>query len=365
MQIKNVRISFLQTECLGQPLRKAAPAIPFSFLLSGPLFQGEFSRALTGTGSCRSPWSKGYGKSFWLYYLGGTGKNTKELWRALVPLRYRFDPPIDAGWLIGTAVARIYLYPWGPGVALDIEVADKLDLFPAVDAVLEMRQSKKLEATLNGGPQEATVPALMGMLFDHVRNAAYGPGIAKGTQSEMFTVVTVLDGDGVDSTQAVADGSDLHRALHGLAGWNKLWQKLDLKKEPVADHTIPTRTAPAGHILYGTRRGRAVWFPDSFQSTGALNTLSCYHQNLTIASLQTESLCMLASDAAACFAAGEQRVDWRVDYDQCAQLAVGLLGRLKGGKGIYSSHSIQSQIEKTYRAEIDAVRKKYDMGPLT
>ena len=66
-----------------------------------------------------------------------------------------------------------------------------------------------------------------------------------------------------------------------------------------ASTCLKIRHAPLSHVLYGLDRGRAVWFPDLFTKQGRVHALGCYHRNLTLLSLQTESLVELMCAAGA------------------------------------------------------------------
>ena len=128
---------------------------------------------------------------------------------------------------------------------------------------------------------------------------------------------------------------------------------------------MPSASAPAGHIVYGKSRSRAVWFPANFRSVADYpETLRCYHQNLSMATLHTEALCVLAQDAASQLSVQASLADFSVTYRNCARLAAGLLGRLHGRKSdesvgtkpsTYRSGSVRTQI-LLYKDEIDKLR---------
>src|SRR5438128_7619443 len=123
MPINEMRLSFIQIECLAQPLRSLPPPnIPFSFLLSGPLFENQFAQSLQNVGPCRAPWRGGYGKLFWARYIPKIPPTTKDLWHVLVPLHYELSFAATPKWPDSEACVRCYLYPWGIGVVVDITV---------------------------------------------------------------------------------------------------------------------------------------------------------------------------------------------------------------------------------------------------
>lgn len=361
MQIKEMRLSLIQFEPQMGFLRSPSPReIPFSFLLDGGKFQLQFERALKQDGSCRAPWYTGYGKRFWSRYVGDPSYTVKDVWKAQVPLQYNLEPAWTAAWLKGHARARAYLYPWGIGVLVDIGVADTVDIAAAVDQAAAIRRNQQMEMTLNGAAQQNRASDLLGQFRKYVRDIAYGPETPEVAASGTFMIVTVLDADGANATQAVADQSDLHRQLNGFARGIPDWRTAPLDKLPA--NTLPTNPASAGSILYATDRGRAVWLPESFKSAGQQlkNSLRCYHQNLTVATLQTESLCVLAHDAAAWIGEGSGHNTWPVNYDWCAQRVAGLLGRLTGKSKIYGSWSIARQIGDA-GPDVKTLRTEYQM----
>jgi len=259
---------------------------------------------------------------------------------------------------------RCYLYPWGIGLIIDIEIGGTLDLNDAANLALSVRNSEKFNVTANGLQSEVSLKGLTDFCLSAVRTQAYGLKSLQGERTEMFSVVTVLDAEGVDPAQPVVPDSDLHRAFEAMCGWNTLWKSLKL--DPLSASSIEIKKSPVGHILYGGRRGRVAWFPGNFRSVAPnQHTLSCYHQNLSVASLQIESLCRISKDAADAIAGSQPFANFSTTYRNCAKLAAGTLGRLYGGTfDTYRSHSIRQQIERMYKDAVNSSRKEFGMGPL-
>ena len=378
MQIKEMRLSFIQVECITAPLRSLqAPKIPFPFLLSGPLFQKQYlNNLILNSEPCFAPWlKKSYGKLFWTHYIRKNAVSTNEYWRALVPLQFRVALPgamppaklslrITAAWLKGKTRARIFLYPWGIGLIVDIDVLASMSLDEAVLLGQDIQRSRRFHVEIDGIERDPTLKELISMALQQVRTVVYGQGMAKGQTSELFSTVTVLDADSADPARAVEDGGEFHRALEGMAGWNPLFKSLRL--DPLAKSTIDIKQSPPGHLLYGGHRGRVVWFPGNFRSVAKYkHTLSCYHQNLTVASLHTESLCRLTRDVADVMRNDQQLANVSVTYRECAKHASGILGRLYGGTfDTYRSHSIRHQIQHMYKEDVSSVRTHFGMTPL-
>ncbi len=233
----------------------------------------------------------------------------------------------------------------------------------AVAKALDIRWSAKIHLDLHGSAMDTSLPGLFDAVFDDVRSTVYGPGIPKGELGDLFTVVTVLDAEGVGGT--MSNGDDIHRHFEALASWNKLFQKVKL--EPLANNTVAIRQpSPEGHILYKERNGRVVWFPQHFLSVAPEpHTLPRYHKNLTMASLQTECLCRLARDAANQLSNGVNFVNVSIDYDSCTKLAAGILGRLYGGADTtYRNRSVRYQIQDNCQQVVNSLRKHHNMSEL-
>ena len=359
MPIQEMRLSFMQFELLAEPLRSFTPSIPFDFLLDSGKYATMYGQCLHEPGPCRAAWATGYGRRFWWKYLEWRKKlPVKEYWDHLVPFKYDHEPVLKAAWLKGHARARGYLYPWGAGVLIDMSVTEAKEIDAAVETVVDIRNSNHLETTFQGGAEHGTVQFLLDAFADYVRGAAFGPKTDQGPRSEMFMIVTVIDADGVDPNVPV--DNDLRKKLNGFARGIDNWRTAT--PPPANESTVGTGPASPGNVLFATKRGRAVWYPDSFRSVGPRlkNRLRCYHQNLTAATLQTEALCMFASDAATLVDGGNGRATWVPNYDQCGRRAAGLLGRLIGGSGTYRSQSPQKQIQNgLYVDSVKSLREEY------
>jgi hypothetical protein len=351
--VNEIRVSLIQFVPAMAPLRaRPAPAIPSSFLLSATDYQTEFDNAMAGGGKVRPPWRDTYGKLFWTRYLPKADRTSIAAWRALVPFDYDLaqqniaQPTNDC-----EVQVRAFLYPWGIALLTDFACSGPLPLLDAVARAFDVR--KKAEKTI--------LPALRGALHP----ALYGANISQETPAPLFSVVTVTDGSGVIAENSIDLKTDVPRALQALAGWNPQWKTMGL--DDLAPGTINIRQSPPAHMLYGKDSGRVVWFPGEFRSTPPVprypHTLSCYHQNLTIATLHTESLSRMAIDAATLLSQNDSMEAFSSTYAQCARSAAGLLGRLhgraQGAQGdkpeTFRSGSVRTQIQ-VHRVAVDAVR---------
>jgi len=100
---------------------------------------------------------------------------------------------------------------------------------------------------------------------------------------------------------------------------------------PLAVGKISARQSPAGHMLYGKRRGQSGMVSRRLPHRASYaETLSCYHQNLSMCSLHAESLCQLSRDSAVELGNNGSRLlsppltvivrNWRADFsDACTE----------------------------------------------
>ena len=129
------------------------------------------------------------------------------------------------------------------------------------------------------------------------------------------------------------------------------------------------KSAPTSHLVYGTRRGRAVWFPELFLSADeGVQSLGCYHRNLTLLSMQIESLSGLLAEVDRRITQGKVLPQGVV---QCAKQAARLLETLYNGKdatygeeATYRSGSARAQLERNDLVPIiNRVRHYFGIEP--
>jgi hypothetical protein len=177
-------------------------------------------------------------------------------------------------------------------------------------------------------------------------------------------VTTVVRGSDVDETQLPPEGGSEHRFLDAVTTWAPTWKSAALPK--LSDVALPLRGSgtPAGHVLYRRGRARAVWFPGSFTiPSGSVRTLTCYHRNLVLASLQVESLAGFAAATTQFLRNGGRLSDAHFD---AATRAGDILGRFYGGApSIYRSRSLQAQVDDgSFVTDINTMRAAVGRTPL-
>lgn len=376
MLIKELRLAFIQVESIVGPLAALkSPEIPCPYLLNEGLYQKALEDVLAAPDARRLPWADKVGKRFWFYYLERTrlkARVAKQLWRQLVPFTTTIGGIAVSGARIpGDVEPFVYLYPWGIGLGVEVHVKGSWSLDEAVTLAVKIRQTNIFDWTAGGSTVPVTLDGLMDRATAAARTSTFGPAVPSGRKSDIFSIVTVIDAEGVDPTVAVENKQEVHRALEAWTGWSSLWKVVALKELSASALDIMRNESPAGHVLYSSRRGRAVWFPAKFLSVppARAESLTLYHQNLFVSSLQTESLCGLATVAAGQFAAGQTLGDFAVTYKNCIVLAAGILARLWGNPTFYDSYrsdSVRAQIKASYLEAVNAIRKatKPPMSPL-
>jgi hypothetical protein len=363
-----MRLSFIWCETLLDLLDGAPAARPMPFLGDREGYAQRFAAAIEGgkpdAFPLEPPWHLPAGQFFWTHYLEGhtPGKIKGEVaWKQLVPFRRAGPFRARAPWLPGRIHAESFFYPHGIALVISAEVQGDLPLAAAVAKAHELRRTGKIEVRWDG--KEAAdllgLDTLARRSLDALRLAALGPGAAEGALSPAFSVVTVVRATGVEPNDPTAEGGEIHRALQAMTTWNPSWATDALTK--LEDARLPTRIGAPSHLLYGGRRGRVVWFPGLYTvSTVKLRSLACYQRNLTLASMQTESLAGLVLETESGRKLGKTPVGLR---RECAQRAAGVLGRLYGGvASTYRSWSPRRQIEQNdYAKPLDSLRDFFNM----
>ena len=133
---------------------------------------------------------------------------------------------------------------------------------------------------------------------------AHGRSTKAGNASQPlvdpFSVCTVVQGTAGPAARAPLDAAgDTRKALHGLASWRPTWQTDRLGD--LKDCILQVTSAPESSLTYLAKRGRVVWFPELFapkeQDVEPRHSLSCYHRNLTFASLTVDALSSVVLNA--------------------------------------------------------------------
>lgn len=363
-RIDDLRVSFIWTETYLEHLGAAAPdlaAAPLAFLSRQYHYAPRFDELKAGKGVAAElgltfPWKREADSQFWKSYLNLealsrlTGQNA---WHHLVPLRDKTLIVLEAPWLQpGRFFVECFFYPHGIGVVATAVILPNdnsgMPLKEAVETTLKLRHGEQYTFDNAGAQVAAALDGAIVQNLPKVRAHFLGSAFTPSPQPppNLFAVSTVIRGDHVAIDVAPKEDDEIHRSLEGMTKWYPNWEVADLS--PLAETRLDRvgKHSPA-RVIYAPRRARAVWFPDTFRPEGKTkkrgSILSCYHRNLVLASMQVESLGGLVMKTAAMLHAG---VPITSTQEQCARLAVGILGRLYGGMNSYRSASVRRQMLK-------------------
>lgn len=384
MTIDVLRLSFVVTETILDLQLGTGSAMPLGSLVSEPGYIDTVDTVQHGGAAplgLQMPWPYRAGNHFWDSYLhdklpGDAGG--KLCFEKLVPLRLpKFVEKIETDvQAFAPASARLgiegFYYPHGTGLLITATLIGELDFAAAGNIVHSLRSSKVYKSPW---PTQAAgslnLEQLMTAALDQLRKLGFGDGVS-GARSAPFSIATVLRGKAVDPDQSLAPDGDIHRLLNGFAGGVPNWQhqpapplvagstQLDLKKD----------TSRNGNVLLAAKRGRAVWFPGYFLPPKPIlpaappqHQLGCYHRNLSVGSLQVESLLMLAAEAESVYAKGALVP---ASIQRLARIAAGLLARLYSGSKCYKSGSLRAEIAQSAQLEdVNALRQRFGMPPIS
>jgi hypothetical protein len=378
-EFSDVRISFIWAETIldafkNAPRRAGVLGFMRQRFLFGPIFErARYQRVPVHPGlfdassalSLEAPWPKPTGQRFWQSYLNQmslgqlSGVNA---WRSLVPLRAKLPFPIASPAVARPFEFQVFFYPHGLALFANVVLSGKLSLDAAVDSAFNIRRNQNCAIQWRPGEEEsAPLDEVADMALERVRDWGWGVGSeSQRTSLEPFTLVGIIQASGVHSGP-VLSGSLVHRSLEAVANWRKTEVLPDLEKVRLSSHG-PSRQGDS-RLLYAGTRGRVLWFPKLFTSSSAGSTLACYHHNLSLASLQIESLYGLIRETATHLA---KRDSLEPAENECARHAAGLLGRLYcGDRTVYRSWSLRAQIDQNnFVTDINTVRDHFGMRSL-
>lgn len=364
ISVTQLRISFIWASTVPQLFTSANPGYwagdAVRYLNA---FQALQIPGATAVNGARLPWLERSRQRFWMYYAQKDQAqkiDSGEAWKLMIPFRVSrplggLSPPPGMKLL-----QEGYLFPHSMGFILGITVDIDATLADAVDKACSIRHDKLF--ALNGQPigaQGIGEAALHSLLT----NAAGPEAVASMKPLQPFSIISVTRASGAESLQTVLDGDATHRALEGFVTLGKTWRE---NKLPPLDQgrTRQGDSRPEEHLLYAAKRGRVIWHPHYFTSTGDKRApLNCYHRNLSFASLQTQSLLELIDLVTDERGQGNSPTG---RLNDCARRASGILGRMYGGvETTYRSHTVRRQIDESGRAAaVNAERKARGMAPL-
>lgn len=369
IRVTELRLSFVWFE----PFPGGAGAL--SSLADPKAYQNAFLGARRGAKAFKLPWRNLLGQHFWEYYLEKAVLDQvawEKAWKSLIPL---CPPSLPKAKKPPAPYYRVavegFLYPHGVAASVIMVLKEDMALANAVERAMEARHTKIFDLTW---PDKTTTQGSledMGKLvLDFLRTTALGSSARRESPlAEPFSVATAVDGSVPDPATPNPSNGDVHRALEALCSFHPLWRINTL--HPL-DETTCLRFKdkgfmPDGHLLYGLERSRAIWFPGYFSRIQGrrIRKLGCYHNNLSLVSLHTESLVSLMRRASEFI---RHHRSMSLDLEKLVRSAAGTLGRLYGGieEKTYRSWSPRRQMEDGKSlGVIDQVRDFFGMSKLS
>lgn len=370
MAIKALRISFVFTETILDLQLDVAVGAPLEGFVTEPGFRNivdDLQNQKPAPLGLMLPWPSPVGHHFWDYYLNQRTPeyaDGKLCFEKLVPLRLpKLADKVEADLASKSRVTMEgFYFTYGVGLLITVDLSGEFDLATAGDLALRVRNNKIFKTTLAPTDASLSLQQVATTALNRLRTMGFGAKVA-GTPNGLFSVATVVSCDGVNPNQPLKPDGEVHRLLGGLSGWVNGWRGLSLSPPVSGETQLRTRTSDRpGDVLYAAKRGRAVWFPSLFDPKSTRHSLGCYHRNLTLGSLQAESLLGLASAVEETFA--EAAIP-STAIQRLGQLAAGLLARLHGGAKTYASDSLRAQVAQSRALpDVESLRKRFGMIPI-
>ncbi|MFN6472571.1 MAG: hypothetical protein RMY36_023260 [Nostoc sp. SerVER01] len=383
--ITKLRLSFIWTATLTDLFKTDQPPAPLVFIGNSTLYRQKFTDGL--------PWLLDTNRHyFWGHYLkDSSGHSLKDnnrppvllqniradrAWKQLVPFRSTQNLPS-----VSTPECRLvveaFYYPFGFALVIHVEYSGSLTAQQAIKTAFKIREDNTFSIQPNNNcnneaqniyNQYQGLTLNLDQLAQRCLNTTrkVNLGLADFPENGIlsfkpFTIFTPLQGDGINPGQSIQN-SDIHRMLEAVTTWMEPSPGRLPNLSQVSFQFPVNYPFQEGSLIYHRSRGRAVWFPIPLTARSKRRTLSCYHRNLFLTSLQVESLSNLMILAADDYRNNESLTP--ATYEFCARRAAGILGQLYGrAQTTYNSPSAKIQIdENNWNDSINAVRLYLNVG---
>lgn len=332
----DLRMSFIWVSTILDFLKGNVPAgAPMAFLGNEGQYKNKFDQmvAQLGQGQLQPPWFKAKEDFFWYYHTENTEPvniTSTKAWKYFIPMRMRIPFKVGAPLQKGRTFLEGFFYPFGVALVFTVECYDELTLDEARELAFKIKQGDSLQVTFpDGSTQDLHLNPLADRALAFLYQTALGPH-AKSTYpvSPLFSIWTVVRGEGVDPKTATPDGKEVHRILEAVTTWNPNFATGNLPKLATVSAQLRKQRS-AADVLYANDRGRAVWFPGTFTlPEGPKRSLACYHRNLIYASMEVESLCRFVRQTAQEIKVPGDGSKLPAQHYACAKRAAGILARL-------------------------------------
>lgn len=352
--IQQIHLSFVWTESIPVVLSVAGRNLNMGFLGQRQLYGAKFDEAQTRNGDFEPPWipqthaNRDY---FWYYYLDKHSPDEisgDDAWRQIIPLRVELPMRVRLAGLAGGKIIEAFHYPHGVGFILNLILKPNLALTETVDYAIHARRERCYQVKWEGKtPQRLTLDELATSALYYLRRQVTGVGTRhENSADKPFTIATIVSGamERPIPLQPVANHGEIHLALQGLSTFSPTWCEETTRLPALKDCVASVKAMPDDHVVYGFEQHRVVWFPKHFMNRSSKHhTLSSYHRNLTMLTLQTDMLNHLM----ALFVSHlEEGTPAPPALYNLVENGASIVSRLHGGvEDTYQSWSARTQIE--------------------
>ncbi len=276
-QFENFHLSFIWVETIPAIFAQELGDAPCAFLGKPGQFAKIFNDLKASAESkepiagealkhLQLPWPKPRGHHFWKYYFAGQHAGQisgTDAWNSRVPLRTKTatvytvaatDPPEP---ITPKIIFEVFCTPQGVAVVVTVYYRGEPKSLEEITALAHaVRYRYRFRTGQHAGGGMSLESAATDALAD-ARKRAFG-----------------------------------NASAFALTGWNQGWPTMPLDTAAVATAKLAVHSRTASDLVYARERGRAIWLPREFERPSPVcpPRLSCYHRNLTLASLQTMSL---------------------------------------------------------------------------
>jgi hypothetical protein len=365
-QFRNFRLSLIWVETIPDIFEQNLATAPFAFLGKPGGYAEKFNILQDGgpAADLQLAWPRPQGNHFWKHYFAGRHAGAVsgvDAWKNHVPLRGNTPVRIVLDQAEAYATFEVFYTPQGIGLVANVYYrgANK-SLDDIVKLAMAVRYRYRFRR--DGEPPNSgrSLQSMADRVLTNARELAFGKAAAAfAGNNQPFTIATFVQGEADNSALEVPQGGPVHRALEALTGWNENYATMNLEKTPIASAKLAIHTRAEGDLVYAGKTGRAIWLPREFGVDVPRPRLSCYHRNLTLASLQTMSLGEFVGLMARRLQRGEKLSERLLPR---AKSASRMLGVLASGDRTqtYRSMSIEKQIEAAdWPAAIKTIDNSY------
>lgn len=365
--VKELRVSSIWFEAFPDII---AQDVPVGFLSSDFSYIREVEQMKAGNSSWSLPWSGYSGRRFWEFYMERASLRSVgggKAWKALIPIH---QPSLAAFKPLPNYLYRVKLegfyYPHGLAVAATAVIKEDLTLDKMVDKALQFWDEPLTVTWPSRATERQVLKLIIHRALDNMRKTAFGEEKpAWRVPKEPLTITAAIEGQVDPTPTSIAPNGEIHRALEALCRRDQLWRENALHPFEASSLRFKDKDySRPDHVVYGLERGRSIWFPGYFtrENSQPIRKLGCYQRNLTLASMQTESLLALVPIAVGYL---DRHAVMPVNLEGLSRAAVGTLARLYGGaQETYRSWNLHRQIQDSGLMEaIKSLRSYFGMQP--